>query len=63
MTKTVAESYTYVISDLEAAVAGLPETAPAGIANKYAAEVILSRACLQAYALLTEVIGDSHKIF
>ncbi|MEZ3576076.1 MAG: RagB/SusD family nutrient uptake outer membrane protein [Muribaculaceae bacterium] len=50
MTKTVAESYTYVISDLEAAVAGLPETAPAGIANKYAAEVILSRACLQAYA-------------
>lgn len=50
MTKTVAESYEYVIADLEAAVAGMPETAPAGIANKYAAEVVLSRACLQAYA-------------
>ena len=50
MTASVAESYKYVMEDLEAAVANMPETAPAGIANKYAAEVILSRAALQAYA-------------
>lgn len=50
MTKTVAESYTYVISDLKAGVDGMPEKSDLGYPNKYAAEVILSRACLQAYA-------------
>ncbi len=50
MTTTVAESYQYVIEDLEAAVSGLPLNSSAGLATKYAAEVILSRACLQAYA-------------
>lgn len=50
MTTTVAESYQYVIEDLEAAVNGLPLNSSAGLATKYAAEVILSRACLQAYA-------------
>lgn len=44
------ESWPIVIADLEAAVKGLPTTAAAGYATKYAAEVILSRACLQAYA-------------
>lgn len=50
MTATVAESYKVVMEDLEAAISGMPVSAPAGIANKYAAEVILSRAALQAYA-------------
>ena len=50
MTSSLAESYKYVIDDLDAAVAGLPATALAGLPTKYAAEVILSRACLQAYA-------------
>lgn len=50
MTGNVAESYNYVVADLEEAVKGLPETASAGRATKWAAEVILSRACLQAYA-------------
>ena len=50
MTATVAESYKVVMEDLEAAISGMPVSAPAGIANKYAAEVIMSRAALQAYA-------------
>lgn len=50
MTTSVAQSYEYVIADLEAAVDGLPITSAVGVANKYAAEVILSRAALQAYA-------------
>lgn len=50
MTKDVAESYSYVITDLQAAVEGLPATANTGKATKWAAEVLLSRACLQAYA-------------
>lgn len=50
MTSDLAESYKYVTDDLEAAVAGLPTTASSGRATKWAAEVILSRACLQAYA-------------
>lgn len=50
MTKNVAESYDYVITDLKDAVAGLPEQTSVGLANKYAAEVILSKAALQAYA-------------
>lgn len=50
MTKDLAESYEYVISDLKDAVKGLPETSSIGIANKYAAELLLSKAALQAYA-------------
>ena len=50
MTKDVAESYKYVIEDLDAAVKGLPTSNSAGLPTKWAAEVILSRACLQAYA-------------
>lgn len=50
MTKTVEESYKYVIDDLEAAIPAMPTTAQPGEPTKYAAEVILSRACLTAYA-------------
>ena len=50
MTKDVAESYKYVIEDLEAAIPGLPTEANPGEPTKYAAEVLLSRALLQAYA-------------
>ena len=50
MTKTVEESYKYVIEDLEAAIPAMPTTAQPGEPTKYAAEVILSRACLTAYA-------------
>lgn len=50
MTNSVAESYKYVLSDLRAGAEGLPETADAGRPTKYAADVILSRAYLQAYA-------------
>lgn len=50
MTANVAESYDYVIADLQDAVEGLPETSSTGVANKYAAQLLLSRAALQAYA-------------
>lgn len=50
ITKTVAESYEYVLDDLDIACADLPETAPAGRASRYAALLIRSRAALQAYA-------------
>lgn len=49
-TKDEAESYALAIKELELGIAGLPETSAVGKPNKYAAEVILSRACLQAYA-------------
>ncbi len=50
MTKDVTESYKYVIDDLEASISALPTTAQPGEPTKYAAEVLLSRACLTAYA-------------
>ncbi len=50
MTKNVEESYKYVIDDLEAAIPAMPTQASAGEPTKYAAEVLLSSACLQAYA-------------
>ena len=50
MTKDVAESYQYVIADLQKAADGMPETSSAGLPNRYAACVLLSRAALQAYA-------------
>ena len=50
MTTSVAESYEYVMTDLQEAVEGLPETSSKGVANRYAAQLLLSRAALQAYA-------------
>ena len=50
MTVNVSESYEYVINDLQDAVEGLPETSSKGMANHYAAQLLLSRAALQAYA-------------
>ena len=54
MTSSVTESYKYVVDDLEKAAANLPATSPTGMPNKWAAEVILSRACLQAYAYTSD---------
>lgn len=50
MTSSIKESYDIIIADFNDAIAGLPETSQKGRANKYAAEVMLSSACLQAYA-------------
>lgn len=50
MTSSVAESYKYVIEDLQAGADGLPEENTTGLPTKWAAEVFLSRAALQAYA-------------
>ena len=50
MTKTVAESYEYVIADLKAGVEGFPTTNSTGLPTRWAAQVFLSRAALQAYA-------------
>ncbi len=50
MTKTVAESYKYVIDDLKIAAQYLPEDNASGLPTKWAAGVLLSRAALQAYA-------------
>lgn len=50
MTASVADSYKLVMEDFDAAIPNMPTTASSGIPTKYAAEVIASRACLQAYA-------------
>ena len=50
MTKNEAESYEYVIADLQKAAADMPLQSAAGVPNRYAALVLLSRASLQAYA-------------
>lgn len=47
---TVAQSWQYVIQDLEAAAANLPATSSPGLANKYVADAFLSEACLEAIA-------------
>lgn len=49
-TSSIAESYEYVMTDLDKAVLDLPETSPAGRVNKYVALAFRSRAALQAYA-------------
>lgn len=54
MTSSVAESYKLVMEDFDAAVPSMPTTASSGLPTKYAAEVIASRACLQAYAYTKE---------
>ena len=50
LTASVEESYKYVIEDLKYAAENLGDNEPAGVATKWAAKVILSRAALQAYA-------------
>lgn len=50
MTASVAESYKYVIEDLQAGADGLPAENSTGLPTKWAAKVFLSRAALQAYA-------------
>ena len=50
ITSNVAESYQYVIEDLQFAADNLAETSSSGVANRYAAKLLLSRAALQAYA-------------
>ena len=50
ITSSVAESYKYVMDDLDAAIAGLPESSPLERVNVYTAHLIRSRAALQAYA-------------
>jgi hypothetical protein len=47
---TPAESYNYIIKDLEDAVADLPTIKSSGRANKYVAAAFLTEACLQAVA-------------
>lgn len=55
MTASVAESYKLVMEDFDAAIPAMRTTASAGMPSKYAAEVIASRACLQAYAYTGDV--------
>lgn len=50
LTKSVAESYEYVINDLKYAADNMEDNQPSGVPTKWAAKVILSRAALQAYA-------------
>ena len=54
MTKTVAESYEIIISDLQKAAEYLPTSNTPGLPTRYAAGVLLSRASLQAYAYTNE---------
>ncbi|WP_316794721.1 RagB/SusD family nutrient uptake outer membrane protein [Pedobacter frigoris] len=49
-TANPTESYTYIIKDLEDAVADLPTTKLSGRANKYVAAAFLTEVCLQAAA-------------
>ena len=50
LTKDIAESYDYVIKDLQYAAENMEDSQPSGVPTKWAAKVILSRAALQAYA-------------
>lgn len=50
LTKDIAESYEYVISDLKYAADNMEDNQSPGVPTKWAAKVILSRAALQAYA-------------
>lgn len=50
LTKDVAESYKYIMEDIDAAILGLPETSLTGKLNKYTALAYKSRIALQAYA-------------
>ena len=50
LTASPAESYKYIIDDLKLAAEGLPTANKPGLPTKWAADVLLSRAALQAYA-------------
>ena len=50
LTKDAAESYKYVMEDIDAAIQGLPESSLSGKLNKYVALAYKSRIALQAYA-------------
>jgi hypothetical protein len=49
-TPDAGTTYTKILEDLDAAIAGLPEEAPTGRANRYAAAALKSEVCLQAAA-------------
>lgn len=49
-TKDAAETYGYIVKDLNEAIADLPETSLSGRTNRYAAYALLSEVCLQAAA-------------
>ena len=50
MTKDAAESYGYILKDLNDAIAGLPNTSKKGRINKNAALALKSEVCLTAAA-------------
>ena len=50
LTANVAESYKYIMADIDSSIAGLPESALSGKITKYAALAYKSRIALQAYA-------------
>lgn len=50
LTESIESSYDLIISDLDKAIQGLPETSESGRANKYVALAFRCRAALQAYA-------------
>lgn len=56
LTKDVAESYKYVMDDINASIEGLPERALSGKITKYAALAFKSRIALQAYAYTKDEI-------
>ncbi|MCF3107355.1 RagB/SusD family nutrient uptake outer membrane protein [Niabella sp. CC-SYL272] len=49
-TATIAETYTLIMKDIDAAIAGLPVTAPSGLASKWTAYALKSEVALQAAA-------------
>lgn len=68
LTKDVAESYDYVMQDINAGIDGLPETDLSGKLTRYAALAYKSRIALQAYAYtkdegyLTECINAANEV-
>lgn len=50
LTKTIDESYSYILKDIDEAIAGLPLTSKAGRINKNAAYAFKSEVCLTAAA-------------
>ena len=54
LTKDLNESYTYILQDINEAIAGLPETAEAGRFTKNAARTLKSEICLTAAAYVGE---------
>ncbi|KYP15364.1 RagB/SusD family nutrient uptake outer membrane protein [Flavihumibacter sp. CACIAM 22H1] len=53
-TASIAETYTLLMKDINDAIAGLPETAPSGLASKAAAYALKSEVALQAAAYTGE---------